>query len=153
MENTVQEYIKKLEHYYDTDGKLLQYPSKKPMRIIALIKIAEKIDISRKYTEKEMNEIIRSSIAFGDIELIRREMFQYKLIRETEGRIGILGGERLETDLRRVYECFVKQVNLQIARQFNQINGRDDKCRKYYGRYLLPFLQAWEPDWGQALPV
>lgn len=80
MENTVQEYIKKLEHYYDTDGKFLQYPSKKPMRIIALIKIAEKIDISRKYTEKEMNEIIRSSIAFGDIELIRREMFQYKLI-------------------------------------------------------------------------
>lgn len=80
MENTVQEYIKKLERYYDEDGKLLQYPSKKPMRIIALIKIAEKIDGSRKYTEKEINEIIRLSIAFGDIELVRREMFQYKLI-------------------------------------------------------------------------
>lgn len=80
MENSVQEYNKKMQHYYDGDGKLLQYPSKKPLRIIALMKIAEKVDMDRKYTEKEINEIIRASIAFSDIELIRREMFQYKLI-------------------------------------------------------------------------
>ncbi len=48
------------------------------MRIIALIKIAEQMDTNRKYTEKEINEIIRLNIAFGDIELIRREMYQYK---------------------------------------------------------------------------
>lgn len=99
MENTVQEYIKKLQHYYDEDGKLLQYPSKKPMRIIALIKIAEKIDGNRKYTEKEINEIIRSSIAFGDIELIRREMFQYKLI----GRLKDGSQYWAEDDWRQMY--------------------------------------------------
>ena len=38
------------------------------MRIIALIKIAEQIEIGRKYTEKEINEIIRQQIAFGDVE-------------------------------------------------------------------------------------
>ncbi len=42
---------KKLDHY-DSDGRLIQYPSKRPMRIIALIKITEQIDANRKYTEK-----------------------------------------------------------------------------------------------------
>lgn len=80
MEKMIETYYKKLASYYDPEGKLLQYPSKKPMRIIVLIKIAEQIDIDRKYTEKEINEIIRKNIAFTDIELIRREMFQYRLI-------------------------------------------------------------------------
>ena len=62
------------------DYRLTQYPSKRPMRILALTKIAEQFEASRKYTEKEVNEIIRTNIAFGDIELVRREMFQYRLI-------------------------------------------------------------------------
>ncbi len=80
MEKTVEAYSKKLESYYDSEGRLTQYPSKRPMRIIALIKIAGKIEPDRKYTEKEINEIIRQQITFGDIELIRREMYQYKFL-------------------------------------------------------------------------
>ena len=79
MEIEVNVYRKKLEKYYDAEGKLLQYPPKKPMRILALIRIAERFDPSVRYTEKEVNEIIRSSIAFGDIELLRRELYQYRL--------------------------------------------------------------------------
>ena len=60
--------------------KRLQYPSKRPMRIIALAKIAEQIDGNRIYSEKEIKEIIRSNIAFGDIELVRREMYQYHFL-------------------------------------------------------------------------
>lgn len=44
------------------------------------MKITEQMDVNRKYTEKETNEIIRLHIAFSDIALIRREIFQYKLI-------------------------------------------------------------------------
>lgn len=80
MEKSVETYYKKLGSCYDSDGKLIQYPSKRPMRIIALIKIIEQIDADRKYTEKEINEIIRSNIAFDDIELIRRELYQYKFL-------------------------------------------------------------------------
>lgn len=79
-QKTTEEYEKKLKAYYDETGRLTQYPSKRPMRILALTKIAEQFEISRKYTEKEVNEIIRDNIAFGDIELVRREMFQYRLI-------------------------------------------------------------------------
>lgn len=80
MEDSIKEYNKKLNHYYDSEQRLVQYPSKRPMRILALIKIAGQIDADKKYTEKEINKIIRSCIAFEDIELIRREMYQYKFL-------------------------------------------------------------------------
>lgn len=72
MEKSIQIYNKKLDNYLDSDGRLVQYPSKRPMRILALIKIVEQMEADRKYTEKEVNEIIRSHIAFGDIELVRK---------------------------------------------------------------------------------
>lgn len=80
MEKDMELYCEKVKRYYDSENKLTQYPSKKPLRILALIRIAQKIDATRKYTEKEINQIIKDSIAFSDIELIRREMFQYRFI-------------------------------------------------------------------------
>ncbi|MDE7224559.1 MAG: DUF2087 domain-containing protein [Acetatifactor sp.] len=80
MEKDMKLYSEKIKRYYDSENKLTQYPSKKPMRILALIRIVQKFDTTRKYTEKEVNQIIKDSIAFNDIELIRREMFQYRFI-------------------------------------------------------------------------
>lgn len=103
MENSIQIYHKKLNHYYDSDGRLIQYPSKRPMRILALIKIAEQIDASRKYTEKEINEIIRLSIAFHDIELIRREMYEYGFL----GRLRDGSEYWVENDWRNDYAEYI----------------------------------------------
>lgn len=101
----IETYYKKIASYYDSEGRLLQYPSKKPMRIIALIKIIEQIDMDRKYTEKEINEIIRQNIAFTDIELIRREMFQYRLI----GRLRDGSEYWAENDWRRTYADYLAE--------------------------------------------
>lgn len=103
MENSIQTYNKKLANYYDANGKLIQYPSKRPMRIIVLIKIAEHMDSNRKYTEKEINEIIRFHIAFSDIELIRREMYQYKFL----GRLRDGSEYWVENDWRNVYSEYI----------------------------------------------
>lgn len=103
MEKSIQTYHKKLNHYYDSDGRLIQYPSKRPMRILALIKIAEQIDTSRKYTEKEINEIIRLSIAFHDIELIRREMYEYGFL----GRLRDGSEYWVENDWRNDYAEYI----------------------------------------------
>lgn len=99
MEKSIQIYNKKRNNYYDSDGRLIQYPSKRPMRIIALIKITEQIDANRKYTEKEINEIISLRIAFNDIELIRREMYQYRFL----GRLRDGSEYWVEDDWRDVY--------------------------------------------------
>ncbi len=101
-------YYKKLENYYDSNGMLIQYPSKRPMRIIALIKIAEQIDVNRKYTEKEINEIIRSNIAFDDIELVRRELYQYKFL----DRLRDGSAYWAETDWRGTYAEYIKADTL-----------------------------------------
>ena len=73
-------YRKKLSVFYDTQGRLKQYPRKKSLRIMALARIADRFEKGRKYTEKEVNEIIMQNISFSDYAIIRREMFQQKLI-------------------------------------------------------------------------
>ena len=105
MEKSIQIYNKKLDNYYDDDGRLMQYPSKKTMRIIALIKITEQMDSNKKYTEKEINEIIRSHIAFSDIELIRREMYQYKFL----GRLRDGSEYWVESDWRNMYAEYIRE--------------------------------------------
>lgn len=103
MEKEIEVYREKLKRYYDEEGKLTGYPSKRPMRVLALIEIAEKFEAERKYTEKEVNEIIKASIAFGDVELVRREMFQYKFI----GRLRDGSEYWAEPEWREAYEQFL----------------------------------------------
>ncbi len=105
MEKELEVYIDKLKRVYDSEGKLLQYPSKRPMRIMSLINIVQKFDMDKKYTEKEVNEIIKESIAFSDIELIRREMFQYKLI----GRLRDGSEYWVEENWRETYDEYVRE--------------------------------------------
>lgn len=105
MEKSVQINYKKLDNYYDSNGQLIQYPSKRPMRIIVLIKITEQIDANRKYTEKEINEIIRLHIAFSDIELIRREMYQYRFL----GRLKDGSEYWVENDWRNIYAEYIRE--------------------------------------------
>lgn len=105
MEKSIEAYYKKLNNYYDSEERLIQYPSKKPMRIIALKKIAEQIDENRKYTEKEINEIIRLNIAFQDIELIRREMYQYRFL----GRLKDGSEYWVEADWRNTYAEYIRE--------------------------------------------
>ncbi len=105
MEKSIETYYKKLDNYYDSNDRLIQYPSKRPMRIIVLIKIAEQIELNRKYTEKEINEIIKLNIAFDDIELIRREMYQYKFL----GRLRDGSEYWVETDWRNAYAEYIRE--------------------------------------------
>ena len=80
MEKEIKQYSDKLRRYYTEEGKLTQYPQKKPMRILALLRIAGRFEAGRLYTEKEVNEIIKSAIAFNDVEMVRRELFEYKFL-------------------------------------------------------------------------
>ncbi len=74
------DYEKKILSYYNKEGKLSQYPTKRPLREIVLSRIAEQFVKDRTYTEKEINQIIISNIDFSDVETIRRELFQYGYI-------------------------------------------------------------------------
>lgn len=46
-----------LKSFLDSEGRLTAYPSKRKMKLYALIYIAQKIDRNRIYTEKELERV------------------------------------------------------------------------------------------------
>lgn len=70
-----------LRPFYDDEGRLLRYPSRRSLRLPVLTAIARGFEPGRDYTEKEVNGVIRAAIAFDDVELIRRELFEHRLLR------------------------------------------------------------------------
>lgn len=77
-----------LAAYFDKDGRLAIWPSRKNqhLRIAALEWIANAFAVNTKYREKDVNEIIKTRISFGDHVLIRRELFDCGLLdREQDG--------------------------------------------------------------------
>lgn len=82
----LEKYLDKLQSYYTESGLLKQYPSKKPMRTMALMKILANFTEGQIYTEKQVNEGIKMGIDFSDVELIRRELYQYRMFnRKNDG--------------------------------------------------------------------
>lgn len=103
MGKTMENYQKKLNHSIDSDGRFLRYPSKMPLRMLVLTRITAQIDASRKYTEREINEIIESRIAFHDVALIRRELCDYGFL----GRLRNGSAYWVESDWRNVYAAYI----------------------------------------------
>ena len=105
MEKEAAFYREKLRHYYNSEGQLTQFPPKRPMRIIALSRIAEQFEPGKQYTEKEVNEVIKAAIAFSDVELIRRELFEYKFLgRQRDG-----SAYWLEESWREKYKSYLEE--------------------------------------------
>ena len=71
---------KRLAACYDEAGRLCRYPGRKHLRPYVLGKIAEGFETGRTYTEKEVNAIIGDCISFSDVELIRRELIENRLL-------------------------------------------------------------------------
>lgn len=71
---------KNWQNYIDKEGRLLSYPSNKKIREQLLCHLVQNFEEGKKYTEPEVNEILKSSLLFSDYELIRRELYQYHFI-------------------------------------------------------------------------
>jgi hypothetical protein len=68
-----------LKTYMDAEGRLTQWPSArrgKGLQEMALELMASKFEIGRRYSEREVNDILNAHHTFGDAALLRREMFE-----------------------------------------------------------------------------
>jgi len=74
---THEEYDKTIQNYFPegSDGPLREYPLKEKKRVIILAKVMERFDSERKYTEKEVNEILKT--VYPDYAVIRRHLVEY----------------------------------------------------------------------------
>ncbi len=75
-----------LKNFLDGEGKLIRYPSKRRMKWLALCYLAEKFRPDTDYSEKEVNEILKTWNTFSDHVLLRRELYEFGFLdRERDG--------------------------------------------------------------------
>jgi hypothetical protein len=70
---------------FDAEGRLLRWPPKRAEQVLALWCLWLAFDGKRRYSEREVNEVINRHHAFGDHCLLRRELVEAKLLARTPG--------------------------------------------------------------------
>ncbi len=64
-----------LSRYIGSDGKLTTFPKKQNRKILVLTEIIKKFETENMYTEKEINEVLKS--IYDDYAIIRRSLVDY----------------------------------------------------------------------------
>ena len=76
-----------LKNFLDSEGRLTAYPSKRKMKLYALIYIADRIEKGRIFTEKEINAVLNSLHTFDDPATLRRELYTHRFLnRDSYGK-------------------------------------------------------------------
>jgi hypothetical protein len=70
---------------FDAQGRLLRWPGKRAEQVLALWCLWMAFDAKRRYSEREVNEILNAHHAFGDHCLLRRELVVAELLARTPG--------------------------------------------------------------------
>ena len=79
--------ITEIAKYFDEDGRLKAWPAKYAVQTQVLEVLARDFEQGKVYTEKEVNEIIKTSHTFNDVCLLRRELVDRKFMkRDKYGR-------------------------------------------------------------------
>ena len=74
-----------LKSFLDTEGKLIRYPPRYKQKMLSLFYLASKFESGKKYTEQEVNELLKEWHTFGDWAMLRRDLFDtFFLGRETD---------------------------------------------------------------------
>lgn len=74
-----------LKNFLDAEGRLVRFPAKRNMKLEALAYLAEKFEKDKKYTEKEVNELLLEWHTFHDPATLRREMYNACLLGRDAG--------------------------------------------------------------------
>lgn len=70
---------------FDAAGRLARWPTKRAIQILVLWGLWLRLDTKRRYSEREVNEVLNAHHSFGDHCLLRRELVEMKLLTRTPG--------------------------------------------------------------------
>lgn len=70
---------------FDGGSRLTRWPSRRPEQVRALWCLWMAFDAKRRYSEREVNEVLNQHHTFGDHCLLRRELVELKLLTRTPG--------------------------------------------------------------------
>ena len=69
-----------LKNFLDAEGRLVRYPAKHKYKIFALFYLAGKFERGRRYSEKEVNQILKDWHTFGDWAMLRRNLYDRRFL-------------------------------------------------------------------------
>lgn len=76
-----------LKNFLDNEGKLISYPSKRKMKLYALIYLSDKFEKDKTYSEKEVNALLNNWHTFNDPATLRRELYNHRFLnRDSYGK-------------------------------------------------------------------
>ena len=76
-----------LKNFLDSEKRLISFPAKRKMKLLALAYLAGKFEKEKKYTEKEVNELLNQWHTFSDPATLRRELYNLRFLdREPSGK-------------------------------------------------------------------
>jgi len=73
-EMETQFYMSKIASFLDDEGRLTQYPARVKRQIFTLYYLASKFEPGKRYTEKEVNQILQEWHTFDDWATLRRDL-------------------------------------------------------------------------------
>ncbi|MBE9138284.1 DUF2087 domain-containing protein [Nodosilinea sp. LEGE 07088] len=77
------DYVIQLQHYLDHQGRLKEWPSRRNrgrFQQLALEYLATRFEPGTLYNEGEVNALLNQHHTFGDPALLRRELFERRLV-------------------------------------------------------------------------
>jgi hypothetical protein len=75
--------IQRLARYFDAKGRLQQWPAKLTQRIQCLWVLWSRIPARKVFSENELNQLLKGNHQFGDPALLRRELFDNRMVSRT----------------------------------------------------------------------
>ena len=70
---------------FDASGRLTRWPTKRTLQVLVLWCLWLRFDAKRRYSEREVNEVLNAHHLFGDHCILRRELVELKLLTRTPG--------------------------------------------------------------------
>lgn len=70
----------KLARYLDAEGRLKSWPSRRTYQLEALRYLAARLPEGVEWSERELNDLLKSLHTFEDWALLRRDLYEVRLI-------------------------------------------------------------------------
>lgn len=75
--------VHRLSRFFDAKGRLAQWPGKQSQRIWCLWVLWSRIPARQKLTEHELNQLLKANHQFDDPALLRRELYDKRMVSRT----------------------------------------------------------------------
>lgn len=82
---TLSEAADRALRQFDASGRLARWPAKRALQVAVLWGLWLRFDAKRRYSEREVNEVLNAHHSFGDHCILRRELVELKLLTRTAG--------------------------------------------------------------------